>query len=342
MAKTDFKQIGFTAPRVDDVGIYSADINAAYGAIQTLQTALEMKVEQKEVQLSSKPYYDATTSQSYSYRYYELPIGENYFFNVEGISVLIDGTVIDSTAYKVVQNNAILLSINQTANNRVTVRGNFGNTESGKVEEIERNIGANRAEISHIKDGTTVVKKSENSDYIKDNNGNYQELKNAILNMVYPIGSIYMSASSANPSTFLGGTWQSWGSGRVPVGINTNDANFNAIEKSGGNASITLAATQLPAHTHQFQDAIYKAKPHSHTYTYYKYKLNDKNTNDATTYNNPFYTEEEKVENGGTWATTSEIYLFGRGAVLAQAGPTGQPISILPPYIVCYMWKRTA
>ena len=51
---------------------------------------------------------------------------------------------------------------------------------------------------------------------------------------MYPVGSIYMSTKSTNPSTYFGGTWVAWGSGRVPVGINTSDSNFNTVEKTGG------------------------------------------------------------------------------------------------------------
>ena len=43
-----------------------------------------------------------------------------------------------------------------------------------------------------------------------------------------------------------------WGSGRVPVGINTSDSNFNAVEKTGGVSAVTLTASQMPSHTHTF------------------------------------------------------------------------------------------
>lgn len=35
---------------------------------------------------------------------------------------------------------------------------------------------------------------------------------------MYPVGSIYLSVKNTNPSTYFGGTWVAWGSGRVPVG----------------------------------------------------------------------------------------------------------------------------
>ena len=57
---------------------------------------------------------------------------------------------------------------------------------------------------------------------------------------MYPVGSIYMSTSSTNPSTYFGGTWVAWGSGRVPVGINTSDSNFNTVEKTGGASTVAF------------------------------------------------------------------------------------------------------
>lgn len=51
---------------------------------------------------------------------------------------------------------------------------------------------------------------------------------------VYPIDSIYMSVSDANPSTLFGGTWVAWGTGRVPVGIDGTQTEFDTVEKTGG------------------------------------------------------------------------------------------------------------
>ena len=55
-----------------------------------------------------------------------------------------------------------------------------------------------------------------------------------LLDFIYPIGSIYMSVSSTNPELLIGGEWVSWGAGRVPVGVNTSDTEFNSAEKIGG------------------------------------------------------------------------------------------------------------
>ena len=44
-----------------------------------------------------------------------------------------------------------------------------------------------------------------------------------------------------------------WGAGRVPVGINTGDGNFNTVEKTGGSSVVTLTANQMPPHAYFYR-----------------------------------------------------------------------------------------
>ena len=53
-----------------------------------------------------------------------------------------------------------------------------------------------------------------------------------ILDFVHPVGSIYMTMDSQNPSTLFGGTWVRWGEGRVPVGVSANDSDFGTVEQT--------------------------------------------------------------------------------------------------------------
>jgi hypothetical protein len=63
----------------------------------------------------------------------------------------------------------------------------------------------------------------------------------------YPVGSIYMNAAVAtNPATLLGfGTWVAFGAGRVPVGLNAADSDFNTVEGTGGSKDAII-----PTHNH--------------------------------------------------------------------------------------------
>lgn len=75
-------------------------------------------------------------------------------------------------------------------------------------------------------------------------------LKNLILETTHPIGSLEINISGINPSEYLGGGWESFGSGRTLVGVDTNDSDFNTIEKTGGEKTHTLTTNEIPAHTH--------------------------------------------------------------------------------------------
>ena len=40
----------------------------------------------------------------------------------------------------------------------------------------------------------------------------------------YPIGSVYISFSSTDPSTYFGGTWERYGKGRTVVSLDENQS----------------------------------------------------------------------------------------------------------------------
>ncbi len=71
----------------------------------------------------------------------------------------------------------------------------------------------------------------------------------------YPVGSIYMTTNSsentaAKMASVHGGTWEVYGQGKTLVGYDSNDADFNTINKTGGAKTTTLAVANLPSHTH--------------------------------------------------------------------------------------------
>ncbi len=59
---------------------------------------------------------------------------------------------------------------------------------------------------------------------------NYQE----IFNSIYPVGAIYLSIDSKDPSTLFGGVWERISKGRTLVGVDENDTDFNMVQKTGG------------------------------------------------------------------------------------------------------------
>lgn len=102
---------------------------------------------------------------------------------------------------------------------------------------------------------TQVMSQKAVTDAIAEiGSGGLDDIIQAVMSAVYPVGSIYMSASATNPSELFGGTWVEWGSGRVPVGVNASDTDFDTVEETGGTKSVTLTAAQsgTPAHNHTF------------------------------------------------------------------------------------------
>lgn len=123
------------------------------------------------------------------------------------------------------------------------------------------------------------------------------------VDLMYPVGSIYLSTNSTNPSEYFGGEWEQWGTGRVPVGINTSDSDFNTVEKTGG-------SKYLQDHIHQFE---------------------------TTTLTNNDYASGGDIYAVPKGQTNVRIYRNTKSPNVTT-GNSGN----LQPYITCYMWKRTA
>jgi hypothetical protein len=121
----------------------------------------------------------------------------------------------------------------------------------------------------------------------------------------WPVGSIFMSAVATSPADLLGGgTWVRWGKGKVPVSLDEADPTFDTVEETGGEKEHTLTVAELPSHDHP-------------------------NTSDYGPAGGPSGSGWSWLGQAGTPTTTGV-----RGG--------GQAHNNLQPYIVCYMWKRTA
>lgn len=165
---------------------------------------------------------------------------------------------------------------------------------------------------------------------------------NNMLNSVYPVGSIYMSVNNTNPSAIFGGTWIEWGAGKVPVGVNTLETEFNSVEKTGGEKTHTLTIAQMPSHGHS---------------------VSIQSSGSCTTSNGGYHAHSlgrmETFSPGGrgpvfgptTSSTTDLTSATGEHThtvpnhthtVNQSNAGGGQAHNNLQPYITCYMWKRTA
>lgn len=135
---------------------------------------------------------------------------------------------------------------------------------------------------------------------------------NAFYSMLYPVGSIYMSVNPTNPSKFFPRTsWVEWGKGRVPVGVDTSQTEFNKAEKTGGSKAVTLTVDQIPTHTHKVP------KPE-------------------------WYGVKTDADTGFGMLKTKNPIKDGSDGFVSAATGGGKAHSNLQPYITCYMWVRTA
>ena len=128
---------------------------------------------------------------------------------------------------------------------------------------------------------------------------------------IYPVGSIYMSVVSTNPSTLFGGTWQQL-KDRFLLGAGDTYSNG----ATGGEATHTLTTSEMPQHAHDEQIG--------------NYKITDANPPEAGS---------AVVASGIQPSAYTGLNSYVQ-RVSASGG--GSAHNNMPPYLVVYMWKRTA
>lgn len=126
---------------------------------------------------------------------------------------------------------------------------------------------------------------------------------------IYRVGDIILTTNSTNPKYDYGGTWELWGAGRVPVGVDTSQNEFSQIEKTGGEKTHTLTVNEMPSH--------------SHDQVYVKSSSTPLDLAGVSGYNSM---------NSGIGTNTNSVETTGGD----------QAHNNLQPYITCYMWKKIA
>lgn len=166
---------------------------------------------------------------------------------------------------------------------------NYVRKEVGKVLSSNDYTSLEKAEVAKVKDKLD---------------------KANLLDLTYPIGSIYISVNNTNPSSLFGGTWVEFAKGKTLVGVDTSQTEFNTVEKTGGEKTHKLIIDEMPIHTPKWNGYsagnLYAGSGSSVTYALFG---ND------------------------TW----------RGSTSNGIQPVGgdKAHNNLQPYITCYMWKRT-
>lgn len=126
---------------------------------------------------------------------------------------------------------------------------------------------------------------------------------------IYPVGSIYISTKAASPASLFGGSWRQLANQFLLAASNENPAGT-----TGGTHEITLTGDQLPPHIHNIATG-----------------------------------EELTTETGGQiypqYTAKLDTYTAAEGRyynITTGESGSGNPISILPPYLAVYMWERVA
>lgn len=178
----------------------------------------------------------------------------------------------------------------------------------------------------------------------------------AITNKIWPVNSIYINTVNVNPSTFLGGVWVPFATGKTIVGVDTGQTEFNTPEKSGGHKELQSHAHGLNGHNHSVNiTSGGQSASHNHTTGNSSYKywpvatgIPEADSGDVggNTYKYP------RIPSGATWGKitntgnqSSDHSHYVSGSTGGNSGNTtstgGGNAGNLQPYITVYMWKRT-
>lgn len=214
------------------------------------------------------------------------------------------------------------------------------NTFTKDGEEIE-------LEVDQI---NTKCISSKNDNFSLDENGNLivnsiafkNSEVNGIIDLIYPVGSIYMSVNQTNPSILFGGSWEQI-QNRFLIGagdnysINSLGGQSSVISESstgitGGpstntSGSTVLTLNQIPSHQHNIQGFNNSGSSVSWTDRAVTYGST------AVGYNVGVRTNYQGGGAGHTHTLSSHTH---------SLDPHAHSVATMPPYLAVGMWKRTA
>lgn len=151
-----------------------------------------------------------------------------------------------------------------------------------------------------------IVQLEENGQvlYPKTHAKAVDKLNETLIDIFYPVGSIFQSTNSKDPSTIMGGTWERI-KGKVLVGVDESDTDFSTVKKTGGAKTHKLTVNELASHSH---------------------------------YGKPKFIQHTQTPGAG--AAYGYISDGSYENVASSGGD--QPHNNMQPYITVYMWVRTA
>lgn len=187
-----------------------------------------------------------------------------------------------------------------------------------------------------------------------DENANVTIPQVSIL-QAYPVGSIYMSVVETNPAELFGGTWEAIAPGRVLLGAGEYNSNITyTVGDKGGVTSKILTSSNIPKHTHTVEIKN-TAATHNHkngVYDEVGAGVGPLSSNYGAKKMYPTATQHVLAADSSAYGTNTQLYMGYTSETSAvhthevtvgyygASSPTA--ISLMQPYLVVYMWKRTA
>lgn len=195
-----------------------------------------------------------------------------------------------------------------------------GRTSTTEVS-VYRSVGRDTNDKYTLTDGTCQF-------HIYDNR--WSRRQSRIMELVYPVGSIYINTTDVNPATLFGvGVWERFSEGKVLLGSSM----ANPLGSTGGVSSYRISMDQMPSHTH----SITMSESGGHTH--------------KTRFMNDDYNGSG---GGGTGLSkdgassyiehTDHILSAGQHTHTITIGNTGGSRSVdnMPPYVSVSIWKRVS
>lgn len=198
------------------------------------------------------------------------------------------------------------------------------------IDAFTRDGNNTNLEVNNLNVGCIT---STNNNFELDSNGNLivnsitanNIIGQAVANAVYPVGSIYMSINSTNPSTLFGGQWEQL---KDKFLLGCGDIYQNGT--TGGEASHVLTTSEMPSHNHSA--STNSTGGHRHTFKGWWTTKGD----GSATYACVARTQQNDAVEYGSFATAGE---HSHTVTVNNTGD-GQAHNNMPPYLSIYMWKR--
>lgn len=280
---------------------------------------------------------------SYSLSLSDLFLGTNYLtsdmaFNndtlyIKSGKVGINGSPSSSQTFQV--NGSVFISSYANVNSYLITGGNI-TSKSNIISNNDITAGGDlvvggSASVS----GSVFMNSDVNVNVLKSTNVNPRTTYTELINIIYPVGSIYTSTISTNPNTLFGiGTWVSYGEGRVLVG-KAASGTFGTPGAIGGAETVTLTSAQsgLPAHSHPISDP-----GHVHSFVDYYY------SETGGIFGGAEGSHSSDGDNGPKTNFTHNTNSSGSGISILNntTQNASEAHTNLQPYVVVYMWRRTA